>query len=461
VEAPNPGSRTLSYLSIGSLGTGFAEESLERGLALGIDFIGADAGSVDGGPSALAGGPPAWSDAAYRRDFSLLLRASRRVGVPLLIGSCALSGRDWGVDYFADMARSIAGEFGLTFSMARIYAEIDPALVIERLGAGRVHGIDPAPPYDAEIAARSSRIVAVMGVEPFQRALESGADVVLAGRATDTAIFAAIPLARGFDPGLTWHAGKIAECGTGSAEPRRRLDVLHVEMEEDSFVVQPLADDLRCTPFSVAAHQLHEVADPFTLVEPGWTTDMRAVTYEAASDRSVRVTGSVATSTTYTVKLEGVESAGFQRMFMLSVRDPTIVGDIDTWIAGIQGDIAARCREILGQGALERCQVHTRVYGRDGTMGPREPIGQFEGHEAFLLVDVVAPDQATCESAASVIWYAFLHAKSPGWRGGTTVAWPFTRAIHDLGEVFRFNVHHAMEVDDPLEPFRLEMESVG
>ena len=105
---------TLSYLSIGSLGTGFGEESLERGLALGVDFIGADAGSVDGGPQALAGGPPAWSDAAYRRDLSLLLRASRRAGVPLLVGSCALSGRDWGVDYFADMARSIAEEFDLT-----------------------------------------------------------------------------------------------------------------------------------------------------------------------------------------------------------------------------------------------------------------------------------------------------------------------------------------------------------
>jgi hypothetical protein len=452
---------SLSYLSIGSLGTGFGEESLERGLAMGIDFIGADAGSVDGGPSALAGGPPAWSEAAYKRDLSLLLRAARRARVPLLVGSCALSGRDWGVDYFAELARSIAAEYNLSFSMTKIYSEIQPEVVIERLASGRVHAIDPAPPYDAEVAKRSTRIVAVMGVEPFQRALEQGADVVLAGRATDTAIFAAIPLARGFDPGLTWHAAKIAECGTGSAEPRRRLDVLHVQMEKESFVVQPLADDLRCTPFSVAAHQLHEVADPFTLVEPGWTTDMEHVRYEAATDRSVRVSGSAAVPTTYTVKLEGVESAGFQRMFMLSVRDPTIVADIDTWVSGIQSDIAIRCREILGQGALDQCEVHTRIYGRDGTMGPREPISEFEGHEAFLLVDVVAPDKATCETASSVIWYAFLHAKSPGWRGGTTVAWPFSRAIHDIGEVFRFNVHHAMEVDDPLETFRLVSETVG
>ena len=70
--------------------------------------------------------------------------------------------------------------------------------------------------------------------------------------------------------------------------------------------------------------------------------------------------------------------------------------------SGIQSDIAIRCREVLGEGALEQCEVHTRVYGRDGTMGPREPITRFEGHEAFLLVDVVAPDQATCESASSV-----------------------------------------------------------
>ena len=106
-----------------------------------------------------------------------------------------------------------------------------------------------------------------------------------------TSIFAAIPLSRGFDPGLAWHAGKIAECGTSAAEPRRRLDVLHIAMERDSFVVQPLADDVRCTPFSVASLQLHEVADPFTMVEPGWTTDLREVRYDAVSDRAVRVSG--------------------------------------------------------------------------------------------------------------------------------------------------------------------------
>jgi len=71
-------SNALSFLCIGSLGTGFLESSLERGLALDPDFIGADAGSVDGGPNALAGVAPGWPDAAYRRDLDLLMRGAAR-----------------------------------------------------------------------------------------------------------------------------------------------------------------------------------------------------------------------------------------------------------------------------------------------------------------------------------------------------------------------------------------------
>jgi hypothetical protein len=359
------------------------------------------------------------------------------------------------------MVREIAKEHGLNLRLARIYTEVDKGLVIDRIKNGRMHPIEPAPVYDEEAVERSIRIVSVMGAEPFQAAIEAGANVVLAGRSTDTAIFAAIPLKRGFDPGLVWHAGKIAECGTSSAEPKRRLDVLHIEVGRDSFVCEPLADDLRCTPFSVAAHQLHEVADPFTLVEPGWIIDMTNAKYEANTDRSVRVSGSTAKAAPYTVKLEGVESAGFQRSFTLSVRDPTILADLDKWIGNIQGDIKARAEETLGAGVLDQCETHVRVYGRDGTMGPREPIKKFEGHEAVIIADVLAPDPEIGATITNIIWYAFMHAKSPGWRGGTTVAWPFARSVIDLGESFRFNVHHAMEVDDPMETFRLELEDVG
>lgn len=455
------GSGNLSFLCIGALGTGFLESSLERGLALGPDFIGADAGSVDGGPNALAGVAPGWPDAANRRDLSLLMAGAARNGIPLLVGSCATSGRDWGVDWFAGMARDTAKSIGRRLKVARVYTELPADYVVGKLRAGKLHGLDPAPPYDEDAIRRSVRIVGVMGAEQFQAALDLGADVVLGGRSTDTGIFAAIPLARGFDPGLCWHAGKIAECGTSAAEPRRRLDVLHIALERDSFVVQPLADGIRCTPFSVASLQLHEVADPYTMVEPGWTTDLRHARYDAISDRAVRVSGATAVRTPYTVKLEGVERAGFQRMFMFGLRDETFLQNLDAWIEFIDGDIRSRCDELLGPGGRDRVKVHVRVYGRDGIMGPREPIKRFEGHEAFFVVDVTGPDAQTTETATSVIWYAFMHAKSPGWRGGATVAWPFSQSIFDIGEVFQFNVHHVIDVDDPMEPFRIEIEEVG
>lgn len=452
---------SLSYLSIGSLGTGFLESSLDRGLEYPIDFIGADAGSADGGPGALSGSTSGWPRANYKRDLSLLVRGALSKNVPLIVGSCGMSGRDWGVDLFAELAREIADEHGLSFRMARIYSELQPDLVVDHIRADRLRPIEPAPHYDEEVAANSARIVGVMGVEPIQEALRRGADIVLAGRTTDTAIFAAIPLSRGFPPGPVWHAAKVAECGTGAAEPRRRLDVLHIELEGDSFVAQPMAEDLRCTPFSVAGNQLHEVADPYTLIEPGWRIDLRETNYAAVTDRATRVTGSAAERIPYTMKLEGVEHLGSQQMFLFSVRDPTILEALDGWTTSIEADVAGRIEEILGAGVLDQCVISIRTYGRNGTMGSREPIDRFEGHEACFVVDVIAPDAPTCETVTSVLWYAMMHAKSPGWRGGVTVAWPFTRQIFDVGEAYRFNVHHAIELDDPLEPLRIETEEVS
>ena len=54
----------------------------------------------------------------------------------------------------------------------------------------------------------SHRVVGMMGVEPFQKAITSGAQIILAGRATDASIYSAIPLMKGFDPGLCWHLSK-------------------------------------------------------------------------------------------------------------------------------------------------------------------------------------------------------------------------------------------------------------
>lgn len=454
-------SAKVCFLSIGALGTGFLEASLRRGLEGPVDFIGADAGSTDGGPGALAGGRWTARERAIRHELGLLLPAAKGRGVPLLIGSCGLSGSDDNVDYTAELVDEIASAQGLSLKVAKIYSELDPETVARYLEAGRVRPLSPAPPYDAEIARRSLRIVGVLGAELYQEAVAAGADVVLAGRSTDTAIFAAIPLMRGIDAGLAWHAGKIAECGSSAAEPRTRLDVLRVEVSNDGIEVEPLRDEIRCTPFSVASVQLHEVSDPFTLVEPGVIVDLTNAKYEAITDRRVRVTGGVATTSEYTIKLEGVEQVGHRRCFMFAVNDPTILDDLDAWQHSIDGDIAGRITEILGSGAEGTWSLDVRIYGRDGTMGAREPVKRFEGHEALVLVEVLADTRGTVKVVADVADYAFMHAKSLHWQGGTTMANPFTTSNFDLGPAYRFNVHHVITGVAPTDLARIEYVELG
>jgi hypothetical protein len=77
-----------------------------------------------------------------------------------------------------------------------------------------------------DAGAAGERFVGVMGAEPSLRALESGADVVIAGRSSDTAIFAGLPMKYGFPAGLAWHAAKILECGAAAVVNRKTPDCI-------------------------------------------------------------------------------------------------------------------------------------------------------------------------------------------------------------------------------------------
>jgi hypothetical protein len=102
----------------------------------------------------------------------------------------------------------------------------------------------------------------MMGVEPLQAALDAGADFVLAGRCSDPALFAALPIMRGLPPGLAWHAGKVTECGTMACEGGRG-GVIMATVREHEVILRPVGEGLRCTPQSIAAHSLYENAHPY------------------------------------------------------------------------------------------------------------------------------------------------------------------------------------------------------
>ncbi|HYF17732.1 MAG TPA: acyclic terpene utilization AtuA family protein, partial [Ramlibacter sp.] len=406
-------------------------------------------------------GHTAFPPEAIRRDLRLMLVGARRLGIPLLIGSCGTGGADAQVELVRGMALEIAREEQLSFRLATIRSEQTKDYLLQRLREGRIQPLDPAPPFDAGVIERSAHVVGMMGAEPFIRALEAGADVVLAGRASDTAIFAAVPLMRGFPAGLAWHAAKILECGAAAVVNRRSPDCMFVWLRRDHFLVQAPDPELRCTPQSIASHALYENADPFRLVECSGTLDLTGSHYEAVDERTVRVGGSTfEEAQRYTVKLEGAELAGYQSILIGSVRDPFILRQLDSWLARLREKIEARVRMVFGDKLQGQWQLGIRVYGHNGTMGALEPVKDAQPHEVALVFELTAPSQAVARSLAGITRHQALHLPIPEWSGLITAVALAYNAL-DRGPVYRFNMNQVVLPDDPYEMFPMRLEEVA
>ena len=459
-----PGTDEIRILSpTGVCGSGFVEASFEKALAWRPHFIGCDAGSTDPGPSHLGSGEAAFPREAVKRDLRLMLKGARRVNVPLLIGSAGTAGGDAHLAWFCDIVKEIAAEESLTFKLAVIHAEQNKDYLKQRLREGRVKPLDPAPHFDEAVIDRSACIVGMMGAEPYMRALEAGADVIIAGRASDTAIFAALPISKGIPEGIAWHAAKILECGAAAVVNRRTPDCMFAWLRRDHFVVQAPDETLSCTPQSIASHSLYENADPYKLVECSGTLDLTDSRYEQESERAVKVSGSkFIPAKRYTVKLEGAEKVGYQSVVIGSVRDPFIIRQIDDWTRRLTERIHARVKMVYGDRMKpDDYVVHMRIYGKNGTMGPLEPVKEIRSHELCLLIEVTAPSQDIASSIAGIVRHQGLHLPIPEWSGLiTALACPYNPAHLDRGAVYRFNVNHVVEPDDPYEMFRTRWYAV-
>ncbi len=452
--------RVLS--ATGILGSGFREETLRRAMDLRPDFIGADSGSTDPGPHYLGSGDTLFSDAAYKRDLRLMLLAGRAAGIPVIVGSACTSGSDQHVDRLVGICREIAREDKLQFKLGVVYSEQDKGYLRQRLAQGRIRPLANAPHLDDAVIDRSTHIVGMAGIEPFVEALGRGCEVVIAGRSSDTSIFSALPIMRGMNPASVWHAAKIMECGAACVVQRKYPDCNFAIVRDDHFIVEPPNPEYRCDPDSVASHNLYENATPYDLVEPSGTLHTHEARYEAVSDRAVRVSGSTFTKAErYTIKLEGAELAGYQAIMVGSVRDPVILMQLDSWLAGLLAAARDRIAAVFGDAVRQAYQLDVRVFGRDATMGARETQRSI-GHEVGLLFQVTAPTQEQAIALMKSVSHIAVHYPVPEWTGLiTSIAYPYSPAEIARGPSYRFNMNHVVEPDSPLEMFRVEDEVVG
>ena len=442
------------------LGSGFQEHSIVRGVDAGAAMIGCDSGTTDFGPHLLATGRSHFARAAVKRDLRVIIEQARRVGIPVVIGSAGGSGSDAGVAWINDIVRDIAAESSLHFSIAEIHAEQSKDAVHRLLSEDRVRALPPVGPLTHEAVDSALHMVAMMGAEPIQEALKREADVVIAGRASDASIFAALPLLSGYNPALCWHAGKILECGAAAVVQRVAPDSMMAVMHDDGVDIEPIRTDYRCTPQSVASHTLYENADPFTLVEPSGVLDTLQTRYDALSDRAVRISGSrFHPAEQYSVKLEGARMIGFSTVIPGAIRDPLIIGQLDSWLARLDEAITARLQQTLRAG--ETYTIATRVYGRDGVMGDLEPIREVEGHEVMLLWDVISGSQELSHSIAASLSHMAVHNPIPEWHGLISgVAFPFAPSEIDRGPVYEFHLNHVVLPESPTALFPIEYSTV-
>jgi hypothetical protein len=301
----------------------------------------------------------------------------------------------------------------------------------------------------------------MMGHEPIARALDMGADFVIAGRASDASVIAAQPIRSGFDPGLALHMGDILECGESAAVEREPLlkgiDHNRIPMigrvRQDHFLIRPGNPALACTPESSAAHSLYERASIYSTIFPGGTLDKAQSRFSTEDEWTTRVSGTrFNPADQYTVLVEGVRRVGYRSILIFGVRTPRMLSQLDEILE------SARDRELASFSNEQGVQIHYHVYGRDGVLGAFEFERAPQTREVGVVVDVIAPEQEIAHDIGQDIRgrIAFWRYAGRQTTAGN-IAVPFSPSVIDVGEAYELTIYHSLPVRDGNELFSVEM----
>ena len=431
----------------GQLGYGIPEAPLQRGLARRPHLIGCDMGSIDPGPYYLGSGQMAAPAAMVYRDLELVLTAALAQGIPLIIGSAGTAGARPQLEATVALVRAIAQAKGLRFRLTTVASDLAPELVVQALRAGQLQPIGPmASPTEADIL-QCSHIVGQCGTETLARALREPTDVLIAGRACDTAVFAALPEMLGYPTALCQHMAKIIECTSLCCNPSAR-DAMLAELDQDGFTLESMNPLAHATPASVAAHALYEQANPFEVDEPTGTLLLQQAQYQALDAHRTRVSGAQwRPRAQATLKIEGAARLGERWVLLAGVADPTLLASLDEILQVVE----ARVRALLPG----HWSMHPHIYGQGAVRAL--PPAQHSQHEAGLVIEFVAATADLARTAAGVFKQNLLHHGFAGRLcSAGNLAFAFTPSELDAGTAYRFVLYHVMQAAPLDEIFRVE-----
>ncbi len=431
--------------------------SFEIGVAARPGYIAADSGSDDVGPVPLGSDTSTSPEAWQVHDLEQMLLAARRLGVPMIIGSAGDTGSNSRVDRYLRIIRELAQKHRLPrFRLGWFYSEIDRDWLRGRMRAGSVvSGLDGRGDLtEAELDA-TDRIVAMADVHPFIELLRQGADVIIGGRSSDSAVFAAPAIHHGFPANQAYYLGKVLECASFCAEPYGGKETVMGEVTADDVRVTAMSPAQRCTVASVAGHAMYERSNPFFEHVASGTLDMSSCRYEQVAEKTTRITGArFVRADRIRVKLEGSGKVGERYVGLVGIRDPYTIAHVDDVIGWARDQVRARFGD-------DGYQLYYTVYGRNGVMGELEPFKDRPGHELCIMVQGVAPDAATAEEVCLIGTRQMFYARLPEVKGSAgSVAFALDEVLR-ASAAYRWTLNHTVELDHPLAVFPTHVSDAG
>ena len=440
---------------------GFAptkEESFWIGAETKPDFYCCDSGSDDIGPGPLGTDTSASPYEWQKHDLEIMLVASRNQNVPMMIGSAGDTGSRSRVDLYVDTIKELAEKHGFPkFQLAYFYSDVDKEYLRSKLKEGhKVEGLDGRPELSETDLEKTDRIVAMAGVQPFIEALNMGADVIIGGRSSDAAIFAAPAIRAGFSEALSYYLGKVLECASFCAEPYAAKESVIGTITDNDVKVTAMAPLQRCTVASVAGHAMYERANPFYEYVAGGMLDMTECRYEQYDEKTTRITGPkfVPVSGKVKVKLEGAGKVGERYIGIAGVRDPYTISNIDQVIDWCRCQVKERFGE-------DGYHLFYKIYGKNGVMGDLEPVKEIRSHELCIVVEGIAKTKAMAEEITMIGTRQIFYARLPEVKGTAGTAAFVVDEVLPASPAYSWTMNHVIAVDDPMELFELHRIEIG
>lgn len=440
---------------------GFAptkEESFKIAAATKPDYYCADSGSDDIGPSALGADVSVSMYNWQKHDLELMLLASRKQGVPMIIGSAGDTGSNSRVDMYVQMIKDFAKKHQLPpFKIAYFYSEVDKSYIRNLMKKNiRIEGLDSRSDLTLEELEQTERIVAVAGVHPYIKALEMGADVIIGGRSSDVAVFAAPAIYEGFPEANAYYLGKVLECASFCAEPYGAKESVIGTITHEDVKVTAMHPNQRCTIASVAGHAMYERSNPYYEYFAGGMLDMTECRYEQYDEKTCRITGFkyIPVEGKMKVKLEGSGYVGEKFIGIAGIRDPYIIKNIDQVEAFVMEQVKKEFADV-------DYLLHLKIFGKNGVMGDLEPVKEIKSHELAIIVEGIAKDKTVAKELTLFATRQIFYARLPEVKGTAGTAAYLIDDVLYAGKSYRWTLNHVIPVEHGLELFDVKIEEVN